>query len=115
MSKSLRRSRQAFDPQPAVESAAVRTVPRAPSYSVDDDDDAFFLQFVKALFTQRRKTVRNAIRNSAHISELGAPAAVVEAADEALLQKRPDALEPAEFAELASLALAVGAPSDQSA
>ncbi|OAQ54224.1 dimethyladenosine transferase [Natrinema mahii] len=100
--------KEAFDPQPAVRSAVVRAVPREPDYTVADED--FFLRFVKAVFTQRRKTVRNAVRNTAHISGLGEPDAVVEAADEALLRKRPDAMAPAEFAALASLARDVGEP-----
>ena len=94
--------REAFDPQPRVESAVIRTTPRAPDYEVSDEE--FFLTFVKALFTQRRKTVRNGIRNTAHISGLEEPNSVVEAAPEKLLQKRPDAVTPAEFAELAQLA-----------
>ncbi|WP_284014138.1 16S ribosomal RNA methyltransferase A [Halobaculum litoreum] len=93
---------EAFDPQPRVDSAVVRCVPRDPDYEVDDE--AFFLRFVKALFTQRRKTVRNAIRNTVHISGLADGDAVVAAADEALLSKRPGDLPPAEFAALAELA-----------
>ncbi len=96
----------AFQPPPAVESAVVRAIPRTPAYEVADE--AFFLRFVKALFTQRRKTMRNAIRNTAHISGLEKPDAVVEAADEALLQKRAGAVTPAEFAALATLASDVG-------
>ncbi|MFC3959909.1 16S ribosomal RNA methyltransferase A [Halovivax cerinus] len=96
---------EAFSPPPAVESAVVRTRPRTPSYEVADD--AFFLRFVKALFTQRRKTVRNGIRNTAHISGLDDPDAVVDAAPEALCSKRPDALAPAEFAELATIARSI--------
>jgi len=99
---------EAFSPPPAVESAVVRTTPREPAYAVEDE--AFFLRFVKALFTQRRKTMRNAIRNTAHISGLGAPDRVVEAADEELLGRRAGAVTPAEFAELATLALSVGEP-----
>jgi 16S rRNA (adenine1518-N6/adenine1519-N6)-dimethyltransferase len=99
---------EAFDPRPRVDSAVVRATPRAPDY--DAPDDAFFLDFVKALFTQRRKTVRNAVRNTAHISGLEDPEAVVDAAEEALLGKRPDAVTPAEFAELATLAWEVGEP-----
>jgi 16S rRNA (adenine1518-N6/adenine1519-N6)-dimethyltransferase len=93
---------EAFSPPPAVESAIVRTTPRDPDYEVDDE--AFFLDFVKALFTQRRKTIRNAIRNTAHISGLADPEAVVEAADEDLLRKRAGNVTPAEFAALAQLA-----------
>ncbi|WP_306052323.1 16S ribosomal RNA methyltransferase A [Natronococcus wangiae] len=100
--------KEAFSPPPAVRSAVVRLVPREPDYEVDDEE--FFLRFVKALFTQRRKTIRNAIRNTAHITGLEAPDAVVEAADEDLLRKRADAMPPAEFAELARLATEVGRP-----
>ncbi len=102
--------REAFSPPPAVQSAVVRLVPRTPDYQIDDE--TFFLRFVKALFTQRRKTVRNAIRNTAHISGLDDPDAVVDAADEALLRKRPDAVTPTEFAALAQLAIEVGEPTD---
>ncbi|THE64187.1 ribosomal RNA small subunit methyltransferase A [Salinadaptatus halalkaliphilus] len=102
--------KEAFSPPPAVQSAVVRAVPRPPEYEVDDE--AFFLRFVKALFTQRRKTVRNAIRNTAHISGLEEPDAVVDAADEELLKKRPDSVTPAEFAELAALADRIGERTD---
>jgi len=94
---------EAFSPPPAVDSAVVRAVPRDPTYEVPDDE--FFLRFVKALFTQRRKTTRNAIRNTAHISGLTDPDAVVEAAEDRLLSARPGALAPGEFARLAQLAV----------
>jgi 16S rRNA (adenine1518-N6/adenine1519-N6)-dimethyltransferase len=94
--------REAFDPAPAVQSALVRTTPREPEYTVADE--AFFFDFVKALFTQRRKTVRNAIRNTTHISGVEDGSAVVDAAPEALLSKRPGSLTPSEFAELTTLA-----------
>jgi 16S rRNA (adenine1518-N6/adenine1519-N6)-dimethyltransferase len=92
----------AFDPQPAVQSAIVRLTPRDPEYEVDDEQ--FFLDFVKAIFTQRRKTIRNGIRNTAHISGLDDPAAVVEAADEEILRRRAGKVAPREFAALATLA-----------
>ncbi|MBZ6496150.1 16S ribosomal RNA methyltransferase A [Natrinema longum] len=102
--------KEAFSPPPAVQSAVVRAVPREPDYTVADED--FFLRFVKALFTQRRKTIRNAIRNTAHISGLTEPEAVVDAADEAVLRKRAGAMAPTEFAALAQLAWEVGDPDD---
>jgi len=100
--------RGAFDPQPRVTSALVRTTPRSPDYSVPTDD--FFMDFLKAVFTQRRKTMRNAVRNTAHISGLGDPDAVVDAADEALMSARAGKLAPADFADLANLAFEVGEP-----
>ena len=86
----------------------MRTTPREPDYTVPSDD--FFLTFLKAVFTQRRKTMRNAIRNTAHISGLGDPDAVVDAADGELMSARAGTLTPAEFADLATLAFDVGEP-----
>jgi 16S rRNA (adenine1518-N6/adenine1519-N6)-dimethyltransferase len=95
----------AFDPAPAVESAIVRLRPREPDYVVDDE--SFFFDFVKALFTQRRKTIRNGIRNTAHISGLSDPEAVVDAVEEVnedLLRARAGSLAPEAFAELTAIA-----------
>ncbi len=92
----------AFSPPPAVDSAIVRTTPREPTYEVDDE--SFFLDFVKALFTQRRKTIRNGIRNTTHITGVTDPEAVIDAVDDDLLRKRAGKLAPSEFAELAALA-----------
>lgn len=91
-----------FEPPPAVESTVVRVVPRAPAYEVPDDDR--FLAFVTAVFTQRRKTMRNAIRNTSHISGLADPEGLVGAADPALMDARPEQLEPGQFAALCRLA-----------
>ncbi|PSP82034.1 16S rRNA (adenine(1518)-N(6)/adenine(1519)-N(6))-dimethyltransferase [Halobacteriales archaeon QS_4_69_225] len=96
---------EAFAPAPAVESAVVRTTPREPTYEVPDE--ALFMRLVRAVFTQRRKTMRNAVRNTAHISGLDDPEAVVEAAEESLLSKRAGALPPAAFARLARTAVEV--------
>lgn len=102
--------REAFSPPPAVESAVVQVTPREPEYAVPDDD--FFLRFVTAVFTQRRKTMRNAIRNTAHISMLDDPDGVVTAADEDVLSKRAGVLLPETFAELSRLAWEHGEPSE---
>ncbi|QPV62317.1 16S ribosomal RNA methyltransferase A [Halosimplex litoreum] len=102
--------KEAFSPPPAVQSAVVRTTPSDPDYEVDDED--FFMAFLKAVFTQRRKTMRNAVRNTAHISGLGDPDAVVEAADEGLMSARAGNVTPAEFADLATLAYEVGDPGE---
>jgi 16S rRNA (adenine1518-N6/adenine1519-N6)-dimethyltransferase len=119
----------AFAPPPAVESAVVRLRPREPDYATADAagggaesdaagggvgedglDEEFFLGFVTAVFTQRRKTMRNAIRNTAHISGLDDPDAVVDAADEPLMGQRAGTVTPAEFAALARLAREHGDP-----
>ncbi|MFB6148542.1 MAG: 16S ribosomal RNA methyltransferase A [Halobacteriales archaeon] len=95
----------AFDPAPEVDSAVVRTRPRTPEYTVSDE--TFFLDFVKAVFTQRRKTLRNAIRNTAHISGLSDPDRLVAELDESLLSRRPGTIEPATFAEIAATGVAI--------
>ena len=103
----------AFDPQPAVESAVIRAIPREPEYSVPDDE--FFMRFLRAVFTQRRKTMRNAIRNTVHISGLEDGDAVVAAADDELMSKRAGNLTPADFAQLATVAWQEGSPGEPSA
>jgi 16S rRNA (adenine1518-N6/adenine1519-N6)-dimethyltransferase len=100
--------KEAFDPQPAVESAVVRTRPRDPEYTVPDE--AFFMDFVRAVFTQRRKTLRNGIRNTTHISGITDPEAVIDDAPAAILQQRAGNTEPEAFARLATLAWEVGEP-----
>jgi 16S rRNA (adenine1518-N6/adenine1519-N6)-dimethyltransferase len=104
---------EAFDPQPAVDSAVVRTTPRPPEYDVPDDE--FFMRFLRAVFTQRRKTMRNAVRNTVHISGLNDGDAVVDAAEEKLMSRRAGTVTPAEFARLATLAWEVGDPGEPDA
>jgi 16S rRNA (adenine1518-N6/adenine1519-N6)-dimethyltransferase len=99
--------KEAFAPAPAVESAVVRCTPSDPEYEVPDEEA--FMTLVTGCFTQRRKTMRNAIRNTPHISGLEDPDALVEAADGELLRKRAGKVTPAEFAALVVLASEVGA------
>lgn len=91
---------EAFQPQPAVESAVVRSTPKAPPYTVDE---GAFLDFVRAVFTQRRKTMRNAIRNTTHISGIDDPVALITTADSSLMAARPGDLTPQDFAMLVEL------------
>ncbi|WP_435178178.1 16S ribosomal RNA methyltransferase A [Halorussus sp. AFM4] len=105
--------KEAFSPPPEVESAVVRTTPREPDYEVGDE--AYFLGFVKAVFTQRRKTLRNAIRNTAHISGLDDADAVVDAIaagetelDPDVLSRRAGKIPPETFAALATVADELG-------
>jgi len=92
---------EAFSPPPAVESAVVRTIPREPDYEVTDED--VFLAVVRAVFTQRRKTLRNALRNTTHISGIDDVESVLDALPSERLDARPGSLEPAAFAEIARI------------
>jgi 16S rRNA (adenine1518-N6/adenine1519-N6)-dimethyltransferase len=52
----------AFNPPPKVDSSFVRLIPYdAPPYPIEDT--AIFSQVVSAVFAQRRKTIRNGLRN----------------------------------------------------
>ncbi len=95
--------REAFDPQPGVESAIVRATPRDPEYEIPSHDT--FATAVRAAFTQRRKTMRNAVRNTTHMTGIDedTATAVVSAAGEELMRKRAGKVTPAEFARLARL------------
>lgn len=98
--------KEAFSPKPAVQSAIVRFAPCEPTYSLHNE--AIFFDFVRAVFTQRRKTMRNAIRNTTHISGIDDASSMIEKADETLLQKRPGELSPEAFAELSNLIVEIG-------
>jgi len=80
----------AFSPPPEVESAVVRFEPHE-----EVRGDGFFDDVVRAAFTQRRKTLRNALRNTTHMT--GVDEAAVEALPDGLLSKRPGKMTPEEF------------------
>lgn len=61
----------AFKPPPKVDSAVVRLLPRAPE-RIGIDDRARFAGIVRAAFGQRRKTLRNALRNTCDESAIRA-------------------------------------------
>ncbi len=71
MEKLLDVPAAAFDPVPAVDSAVVRLVPLAPMSS-RARDEALFAKLVSAAFSQRRKTLRNSLRDWLTAAELEA-------------------------------------------
>lgn len=91
----------AFDPAPTVESAIVAFEPREPAYEVHDE--ARLMELIRALFTQRRKTLRNAIRNTTHLSGIERPDEVVRSLPEGWADRRPGTLSPSAFARLAAI------------
>ncbi len=62
MEKVLDVGPDAFYPQPKVESAVVRMLPRA-KREPEAQDEALFARIVTTTFSQRRKTLRNTLRN----------------------------------------------------
>ena len=83
----------AFYPKPAVESAIVKLVPR-PQTMLQAKDTVTFSEIVKAAFGQRRKTLRNSLKN------------YVTAADWQMLQLdyelRPEQLSVADFVKISN-------------
>ena len=91
--------RAAFHPPPKVDSAVLllehRSVPRA-----EVGDDAFFRRVVKAGFSQRRKTLSNALQSDRELGDAGRiRAALAEAGLEPT--RRAETLLVADFARLA--------------
>lgn len=54
-------SEQSFTPPPKVKSAVIRLLPLEQPVNIKDEDS--FFRLVKAAFNQRRKTLRNAVKN----------------------------------------------------
>lgn len=91
----------AFSAPPDVNSAIIRIVPRPPPYRVKDKD--FFMKFIAAAFSQRRKKLRNSLLNNAMI--LGVTERAIKKLPNELLEKRPEIISPCDLAELADILL----------
>ncbi|RLG29314.1 16S ribosomal RNA methyltransferase A, partial [Methanosarcinales archaeon] len=84
---------EAFSPEPGVRSAIVRVTPRAPEYEVLDYD--FFSKFLTAIFSQRRKKLKNSIGAFTDIRGLELP--------DDVLNKRPEELPAKRLARIADI------------
>jgi 16S rRNA (adenine1518-N6/adenine1519-N6)-dimethyltransferase len=91
----------AFQPAPEVDSAVIKLVPRPAPFEVRDE--AFFLKFVAAVFSQRRKKLRNAILNTNYMLKIPGIKEVIDRLPEELMNKRAENLTPEQLAELANL------------
>ena len=93
--------RGAFSPPPEVLSAVVKVVPRPSPFEVLDEK--YFLDFVTAVFGQRRKKMRNSIIRNKQLLGIPDMKEFINNLPEEMLAKRPENLEPAEFAYLANI------------
>ena len=84
----------AFDPPPAVQSAVVRLVP-LPEGSFSADDPAVLATLVATAFSQRRKTLRNALKRVADHADF--EAAGIDAG------LRPEAIAIVDYVRLANV------------
>lgn len=87
----------AFRPPPRVHSAVVRLVFRPPRVAIEDPD--LFVRMVRTMFTQRRKTVANALKPFGVERGVNAVQALSSTGIDA--RRRPETLELAEMAALA--------------
>jgi 16S rRNA (adenine1518-N6/adenine1519-N6)-dimethyltransferase len=87
----------AFRPTPKVHSAVVRLHFRAPAVPIADE--SLFEAMIRSVFTQRRKTLGNALRAFAAARGRDAAAALASVGIDA--RRRPETLQLAEFARLA--------------
>jgi len=91
----------AFQPAPEVDSAVVKLVPRPAPFEVRDE--VFFMNFVTAVFSQRRKKLRNAILNTNSILKIPDIKEVIEHLPQDLMSKRAENLTPGQLAEVANI------------
>ena len=97
----------AFRPVPKVHSAVLRLEFCDPV--VDVKDEAMFERMVRTIFTQRRKTLLNAVKSFADERAIDPRRAIAAAGVDATL--RPEALQLTEFARLADVFAAASSPS----
>lgn len=90
-------SKHVFRPKPDVDSTVVRWQFQSPPLPLMDED--FYIAMVKAVFGQRRKTLRRSL--SAFLGTAGLP--VSDATFRSLAERRPETLAVAELIHLANL------------
>ena len=95
-------SPQCFSPRPQVRSTVVRIVPRGPIFQISDRQ--LYADVVRALFSHRRKTVRNCLRNSRGILRGEDVELMLSALPEEILSSRPEALYLEDFATITNVA-----------
>jgi 16S rRNA (adenine1518-N6/adenine1519-N6)-dimethyltransferase len=95
-------SPQCFSPRPQVRSTVVRIVPRGPIFPISDWK--LYADVVRALFSHRRKTVRNCLRNSRGILRDEDVELMLSALPEEILSSRPEALYLEDFATITNVA-----------
>ncbi len=93
---------QCFSPKPQVHSTVVKLFPRPPIFPIHDRK--LYADVVRALFSHRRKTVRNCLKGSAGSMLPGAwvGRALASLPDE-ILQSRPEALYLEDYATISNI------------
>jgi 16S rRNA (adenine1518-N6/adenine1519-N6)-dimethyltransferase len=91
----------AFSTLPEVNSAIVKLTPRPTPYKVNDE--GFFMKFIAAAFSQRRKKLRNAIVNNATLLGIKDIKASLEKLPGSLIERRAETISPEELASISDI------------
>jgi 16S rRNA (adenine1518-N6/adenine1519-N6)-dimethyltransferase len=92
-----------FSPKPQVHSTVVKIVPREqPIFPINDRER--YADVVRALFSHRRKTVRNCLKGSGGMLDPGWVRRVIDALPEEILKSRPEELYLEDFATISNIA-----------
>ena len=98
--KCFELSPNCFSPKPQVHSTVVRIISRPPIFYVEDHKR--YADVVRALFSHRRKTVRNCLKGSVGMfGEVWVQKAIAALSDE-ILKSRPEELYLEDFATIAN-------------
>ncbi|HYA32630.1 MAG TPA: 16S rRNA (adenine(1518)-N(6)/adenine(1519)-N(6))-dimethyltransferase RsmA [Candidatus Bathyarchaeia archaeon] len=92
--------KKAFNPRPKVDSVIVKLVPTQPRFHVLNE--MFFQRFVSALFTQRRKTLKAALKVTGRLLNVRTTEQLMAELDPHRLVQRPYELSPEEIATLSN-------------
>ena len=90
-----------FSPPPQVRSTVVHLIPRDPLFPIHDR--RLYADVVKALFSYRRKTVRNGLKGAAGMIDPGTVTRMLSGLPEEILASRPEALYLEDFATITNL------------
>jgi 16S rRNA (adenine1518-N6/adenine1519-N6)-dimethyltransferase len=91
-----------FTPKPQVHSTVVKIVPRQPLFPIIDRHR--YADVVRALFSHRRKTVRNCLKGSGGMLDPEWVRRVIAALPEEILKSRPEELYLEDFATICNTA-----------
>jgi len=91
---------QCFSPKPKVHSMVVKIFPRPPIFPINDRK--LYAKVVLALFSHRRKTVKNGLRGSSGVLDQVWAQKVIDSLPGEILQSRPEELYLEDFATIAN-------------
>jgi len=91
--------RLAFSAPPEVNSAIIRLIPRLRPYEVKDEN--FFMKFIRAAFSQRRKKLKKALLNNA--AYLGITEETLKRLPPDIIDRRAETISPEELAKLSDI------------